>query len=418
MLSTLRTAHLSLMLAVALVSSAPAQTAPPVEAQALPGLPRPTNADFVEAADYSADLAGRAMLVMVDGKVVFERANNGWNLERMHPLASGTKSFSGVLAARAVQDGLFSSFDEVAADTLTEWQDDKRKSKITLRHLLTLSSGLEPGDETVGSSGNSRVLGPGTDSRRDRMRGRNPADDKAAAALALPMKHAPGSTFEYGPSHYYAFGELLRRKLVAAHAADPKAFPDTDVLAYMKRTILDPIGLKVGWFGKDSAGNPNLPGGCMLAPAEWVKFGELVRREGTWPAPPSADGKPAPPRVIVKAELLAQLFEPSAANKSYGMTWWLINGQNNSSDIADGGGTLRDRLVRRGFDQEVGGAIKGPDGKPLVVHMAAGLGKQRLFVIPRYNMVIVRFAENTAAGRAFNNERFLRLALGLGGAGK
>ncbi|MGQ0628809.1 MAG: serine hydrolase domain-containing protein [Phycisphaerales bacterium] len=392
----------------------------PVEAQSTPApaaspVRAPATADFAAAADYSAGLAGRAMLVMVDGKIVFERADNGWDMARMHPLASGTKSFSGVIAARAIQDGLISSFDELAADTLTEWKNNPRKAKITIRHLLSLSSGLEPGDETVGSAGGGRVLGPGTETRRDRTRGRTPADDKAAAALALPMKHAPGSTFEYGPSHYYAFGEVLRRKLVAAHDADPAKFPETDVLAYMTRTIFEPIGLKVGRFGKDGAGNPNLPGGCMLAPAEWAKFGEMVRLQGKWPSPAHPGKEPPPPQTIVKSDLLAELFKPSAANPAYGLTWWLINGKNNSSDAADGL-SLRERLVRRGFDQEVGPAVTGPDGKPLTVMMAAGLGKQRLFVIPQYSMVIVRFAENTAGGRAFGNERFLRLALGLAGS--
>jgi CubicO group peptidase (beta-lactamase class C family) len=109
-------------------------------------------ARYTAAADYSKEKAGRAMLVMVRGKVVFERADNGWSLERPHPLASGTKSFVGVMAAAAVQDGLL-SWDELACDTLIEWKSDDLKSKITARHLLSLSSGLEPNDAQLSRKG-------------------------------------------------------------------------------------------------------------------------------------------------------------------------------------------------------------------------------------------------------------------------
>jgi hypothetical protein len=39
--------------------------------------------------------------------------------------------------------------------------------------------------------------------------------------------------------------------------------------------------------------------------------------------------------------------------------------------------------------------------------MAAGLGKQRLFVVPELDLVVVRFAEPSRTGLAFSNEDFL-----------
>ena len=72
------------------------------------------------------------MLIQREGKVIFERYDNGWAADRFHPLASGTKSFTGVMAMMAVQDGLL-TLDEFVADTLTEWKSDPRKSKITVR---------------------------------------------------------------------------------------------------------------------------------------------------------------------------------------------------------------------------------------------------------------------------------------------
>ena len=44
-----------------------------------------TKAKYEAAADYSAGLGGRALLVMVDGKVVYERYDRGWAAERPTP---------------------------------------------------------------------------------------------------------------------------------------------------------------------------------------------------------------------------------------------------------------------------------------------------------------------------------------------
>ncbi|MFZ5831671.1 MAG: hypothetical protein ACOY3P_16415, partial [Planctomycetota bacterium] len=51
------------------------------------------------AAEYSAAHRGISMLVMLDGRIVFEHYPNGGRPDRAHELASGTKSFSGILAA-------------------------------------------------------------------------------------------------------------------------------------------------------------------------------------------------------------------------------------------------------------------------------------------------------------------------------
>ena len=98
--------------------------------------------NFKRASDYSARNGGRAVLVLVDGKTVFENYDNGFGTETATHLHSATKGFWGPVIAAMIEDGLIESFDELAAKTLTEWKDHPRKSRITLRHLLTLSAGL------------------------------------------------------------------------------------------------------------------------------------------------------------------------------------------------------------------------------------------------------------------------------------
>ena len=49
--------------------------------------------------------------------------------------------------------------------------------------------------------------------------------------------------------------------------------------------------------------------------------------------------------------------------------------------------------------------------------MAAGAGKQRLYLLPEHGLVIVRFAEMGQAGANFNDTEFLKLVLGIDGRG-
>ncbi len=354
------------------------------------------------AAEYSAGFSGRAVLIMHDGRVVYERYDHDWAASRPHMLASGTKSFTGVAAMFAVQDGLL-TLDELASDTITEWREDAKRSRITVRMLLNLSSGLDPAEDTIGSAGALRLRG----GRLSRGQGGVP-DDKFAAAIGVEAINEPGKVFVYGPSHFYAFGELLQRKLEARHDEDP-AFPDT-VMAYMQTRIFEPLKIEIGFFGKDAKGNPNLPGGCFLTAREWAKFGEFVRLGGAVRTFQNG-GEVLKP--LLRPELLAQCFERSKANAAYGLTWWLPGeaaAGATGTDEADM--PLRDRVRARVLRAEASGAIRDAEGKNVRVYMAAGLGKQRLYVLPDQGLVIVRFAENAAEGRGFKDAEFLRRVMG------
>jgi CubicO group peptidase (beta-lactamase class C family) len=376
-------------------SAAPTSTARPTTA--------PARAAWAAAAEYSARHAGHAVLVMHDGEVVFERYDNAWSASRPHMLASGTKSFTGVVAMFAVQDGLL-TLDELASDTLTEWRDDPRKSRITIRQLLTLSSGLDPSDALFrGRGANPDRMPEVARERYKRLERQGKADnhDWFAAAINVPAIHDPGEKFDYGAAHFYAFGALLDRKLVARK----RAGSDVGVSRfeeYVRLRVADPLGMAIARWGKDEVGNVNLPGGMMLTAREWAKFGLFVLRDGA-----IIDGK-GQRQQLLKPELLAQCFEPSKANPMYGLTWWLLDRGNAEQLAADGQAPLnaraRRQIERQGLDQ----TPVGPDGKALKVIAAMGLGKQRLYVIPQLRLVIVRFAEASREGQPFQDAEFLR----------
>lgn len=399
---------------------------------------RGAEARYDAAADYSAALGGRALLVMLDGKIVYERYDRGWSADKPHPLASGTKSFSGVMAAAAIQDKILPGWDAKAGDALPGWQADPVKGAITLRHLLSLSSGLNPADPAVASLGGGRMLGENAGRRADGITklGVGQADDKHAAALAARMTGKPGRQFAYGPTHFYAFGAYLEACLAAVGS------PHKTTEAYFRARIGDPIGLTIGHWGRDKTGHVNLPGGMSLTAREWAKFGEFVRLGGAVRRPDGSLDQ------VVDAALLAACFEPSAANPQYGLTWWLPSGDGDV-DAADAGdpaggrpaatrpaapGRVGDAAIavdaggiggspatrpamnpgdaarRRQVEQMQ--AISMPDGKMAKVFMAAGLGKQRLIVMPDQQMVVVRYAEATREGQRYSDAELIGMVMG------
>jgi CubicO group peptidase (beta-lactamase class C family) len=297
---------------------------------------------FKDAAQISREAQGIAMLVLLDGKVVHEEYPNGGGPERATELASGTKSFSGVLALCAVEDELL-DLDEKASNTLTEWRDDPARRDITIRQILTLTSGI-PG-------GASALRG-----------GRVPS---YAEAIKVSAVAAPGAAFSYGPNPFQVFGEILRRKL----AGRPK--PET-VAAYMKRRILEPLGIKPARWRTPETGEPHLPSGAALTARDWSKFGEAIRLDA---------------KGILPAGMIAEAFRGTHANPGYGLTWWL-----------PGQGAFG-AVVKRNVGT----------GMPRDIWMAAGAGGQRLVIVPSLKLVAVRLAPLRSEEQGpFSDVRWLR----------
>src|SRR5256885_7483043 len=71
------------------------------------------------AAGYSDHNRGFSVLVMQNGKTVFEHYANGGGADMRTKIFSGTKSFWGFAALCAVRDGLI-RLDDRVADTITE----------------------------------------------------------------------------------------------------------------------------------------------------------------------------------------------------------------------------------------------------------------------------------------------------------
>jgi CubicO group peptidase (beta-lactamase class C family) len=231
----------------------------------------------LEAAEaYAERHALDALVVRVGDRIVHERYGAGYGAAKPHALYSGTKSFWGVAAVAAEEDGLL-ALDETVGETIPSWRGGP-KGDVTLRMLLQLTSG-------IGFGGLGTTV---------------PSYEKA---LAVELKDEPGSRFTYGGIPLQVFGAVLSRKL-EGRGRTPHA--------YLRERILDPIGLHVGSWRSLKDGTQPLPTGAFLAVREWLKFGVLVRDGGAWNG-----------TAIVAKRALACCFEGSPANPRYGLCWWL-----------------------------------------------------------------------------------------------
>src|SRR5262245_12076838 len=82
--------------------------------------------DCARAAKYSESRRGSGMLVMQNGRTIFEHYANGGSANGRWPIFSGTKSFWGIAALAAAQEGLFKLDDPVSV-TISQWKIDPRK---------------------------------------------------------------------------------------------------------------------------------------------------------------------------------------------------------------------------------------------------------------------------------------------------
>jgi CubicO group peptidase (beta-lactamase class C family) len=295
-------------------------------------------ANFAKAAAYSREHGGLALRVEQNGHVVFEDYAPNFSATTPHKIYSGTKSFVAV-AAMILAEKKVIRLDEPASDILTEWKNDARRS-ITIDELLSQTSGLDPNDDRI-----------------------NSAQDALAAAVSMPLISKPGAKFHYGAAGYQAFGEILRRKLGGFGDATEKT---------VKHLILDPYDIKLDGWVKDDADNVLVHAGMIMSAEEFAKFGEAVMRPRN-PADHSRPGLGFP-----------QLFVGHAANPAYGLGFWLNNPQHSPRSQK-----ISDLLPASDGDQLY-------PGGPRDLVCAMGTGKQRLYIIPSQQLVIVRFTNNAS----------------------
>ncbi|WP_337188741.1 serine hydrolase domain-containing protein [Phenylobacterium sp.] len=294
----------------------------------------PTEAGFdaerlTTAIETAMARRSRAVLALRGGRIVAERYAPGWGVERSLEVASVGKSMLAVLTGMALDDGHLRGLDQAVADFAPEWRDGPRAA-ITLRHLLSMTSGLDDTGLAL----------------------RNIVGDQYALNIAAPLKAAPGTTWRYNTAAYHLLFHILAR-------ATGQPFE-----AYARRRLLDPLGLShTTWLtnpGRGSAGTVTNYYTAVSSARDLARFGLFARQGGVW------RGR----RLVAPAFIEAMISPSQALNPAYGLLWWV-----NSRPGVDAQGRHP--------------GLRFP-GSPPDAFAALGAGGQAVMVVPSRDLVVVR----------------------------
>jgi CubicO group peptidase (beta-lactamase class C family) len=172
----------------------------------------------------------KIFLVVRNDRIVYEWYANDFSATKPHYTASLAKGMiAGNSLAFAMQDGKISPND-LASKYVPQWASDPRKSKITIRHLGSHTSGLEdaeenrlPHDKLSGWKGDFwKQLNP-------------PRDPFTIARDETPTFAAPGERIQYSNP---GIGMMTYCVTAAIHDGAQK-----DVRTLLRDRLMRPIGL-------------------------------------------------------------------------------------------------------------------------------------------------------------------------------
>jgi CubicO group peptidase (beta-lactamase class C family) len=240
---------------------------------------------------------------------------HGWLVKEFHSfnvghtarfdLWSGTKSFTATAWAMALEAGLARgadgepvTLDTPAYDLLPAGKplSDPRKAEITLRHLLSMSSGIA--GETAGIQGMPTATDAGIYEYALGL-ARNRFGESVAELAA-----DPGTIWDYCDPGYSHLSMCF------------EAATGMEIAEFMEANVFAKLGINAGWDPQGGAGwigphtNPHT--GLRMSARDYVRFGYMVLRGGRW-------GE----EEIISAAALAELTTPSQPhNRAYGLGWW------------------------------------------------------------------------------------------------
>ena len=210
-----------------------------------------------------------SFVLLWEGRIVAEQYWNGHDASFTRDLASAQKSVTSTLVGLARDRGLLGLDDTVSSYLPAGWTAaaPSEESVITIRQLLTMSSGL------------------------------NPRNLRKAAE--------PGTVWDYNTDAY----QKLRGVLEAAAG--------TEINALSREWLFDAIGITqpTPWAARgaltDAVGDPTF--GLRLTAREMARFGLFAMHRGQWVG-----------EQITAGDWFDEAWAPTPLKRDYGYLWWLL----------------------------------------------------------------------------------------------
>ncbi|MYE69783.1 MAG: serine hydrolase [Gemmatimonadetes bacterium] len=159
----------------------------------------------------------RSLLVARNGRLVVEEYFGGARANTLHDARSVTKSVVSALTGIALERGDIKTLDDPVADYLGSLVPDldPDKGAITIRQLLTMTSGLE-WDETGGFGSYIEWIR---------------SDDPLGYVLARPFAAPPGEEFNYNSAAVHLLGVVVQQAT------------GSELPTLARSTLFDPMGI-------------------------------------------------------------------------------------------------------------------------------------------------------------------------------
>ncbi len=249
------------------------------------------SAQLLAALQYTdqAQLNLRTLTVIRNGYIVLDVNTQPFNTDESAPVFSVTKSVISLLIGIALHDGSLKNVDQKVVSFFpnqTSANPSPDKDAITIEDLLTMQSGLDCADDT---------LGPTIQDSQDWVQ----------SILDLPMTSRPGTTFAYCSRNAHLLSAILTQAtgMSAAQYAQTKLFGPLGINASDVSWATDPQGIAIGGYG------------ISMRPHDMAKLGLLLQSNGKW------DGNQVVPSDWVPTATREQVRVEG--DKDYGYLFWV-----------------------------------------------------------------------------------------------
>jgi hypothetical protein len=221
-----------------------------------------------------------SMLIFRDSKLVVEEYFSGhkyqwdapnhfaelvnWDSSMEHVLQSVTKSITSTCIGIAIDNGFIQSTDQSIFDYLPNHQhlNTDGKDKITIEHLLTMTSGLQ-WDEWGAplSSAENDTIGIWFYGH----------DDPVAYVLERPLVNEPGTSFTYSGGNMFVLGEIINNAT------------EMDIDEFSRKYLFEPLGIdSYDWWLRYENGFIDTASGLKTTPRDMIKIGVMFLSNGVW----------------------------------------------------------------------------------------------------------------------------------------
>ncbi len=223
-----------------------------------------------ELYDYLEENNSKAFILLKDGKIVMEKYFGTYTKDSAWYWASAGKTLTAFMVGMAQQEGLLSVNDTVSKYLGKGWTSctPGQEGKITIRHQLTMTTGLD-----------------------DRV-----PDNHCTGSSCLKYLAEPGSRWAYHNAPY----TLLDKVLANASGQTLNQYVNRNLSVSTGITgLFLPLGYNNVFFSK---------------PRNMARFGLLMLNRGNW------NGN----QIMTDTTYFDELVNTSQQlNKSYGFLWWL-----------------------------------------------------------------------------------------------